>query len=380
MKTNNIFIYFVVLLLVTSCKQSTTNYGDTQSLNFNHGHSADISDILEMSFIKLETNDNCLINSIRQVESALGKIFILTGGAESGVLVFDSLGKFVAPIGTRGNGPQEYLLCSSFSIDHYRNIISLVDMAQKKVINYNLINYEFVSEHRLVEGFSSFEYLGNNHIVWHNFVAKDDLAGWCFVVTDINQNYINKYVKRNFITGYHTAPLKSMYKIDSDVFVYSGYHPIIYQCLGDNIHPLYKLEFGRFQIPPLDHLKKISAGNVNFLPELARSNFVYTFIVFGTYNTVVVEYTVSNIQYIGVYNKQNNQTYSYTMEDFQKMLKIGKIDRISGIVNNSFAAVMFPFYLFEEKNNSLNPELHRLIDESNEDDNPILCLFRLKTN
>ena len=374
----NCFSLCLAVFILFSCNQPTQRTDALHTINFNLENNIDLFDMLEVSFIKLETNDKCLINrTIRQVESAFGKLFILSGG-EGKLFVFDSSGNFIAPIGNIGAGPQEYIFCSSFSIDYNRNIISLVDMVQKKVVNYSLINYDFISEHRIVEGLTCFEYMGNDKLLWHNLVAQNDFAGWSFITTDFNQKYISKHVKKDFITGYHTTPLKSIYKIDGDIFAYTGYNSNIYHFIGDSVTKLYKIEFGQFALPSMDYLEKISRGNVNFLHDLAQSNYVFSFSAIGVRNTLVVDYTVFNTHYIGFYNKLNDQIFSYSMEDFQKKLNIGKIDRISGVVNNTIAAVLLPFHLVEENVDNYTKELQRLVDISKDDDNPILCLLRFK--
>jgi hypothetical protein len=368
----------VVVLFFTSCKQTIVEYDNVQTLNFNQEQSIDPSNILEMDFIKLETNENCLIDkTIRQVNSALGKLFVLTGG-NGKLLTFDSSGKFIASIGNTGNGPGEYMVLTSFSIDCHRNIISAVDMAQKKIINYNLIDYGFISEQK-IEDFTCFEYLGNNKIVWQNVGVHGNYAGWNFIVTDTNQKYIDKYVKNDLITGYHTAPLKNMYKHNDELITYTEYHPFVYRFREDSIYPLYKLEFGKHKLPPLDYLERVSSGNVNFLRDLEQSNYVCSFSVFGANDIFIVYYSISNIYNIGVYDNRNNRIYNYTMEDFQKKLKISKIDNISGVVNNSIAAVILPFHLLDREDNyPLTPKLQDLTTGLKEDDNPILFLFKLK--
>jgi hypothetical protein len=147
MKYFNLFI--VITLFLGSCTRNANNQDNILIIDFGQEQNADVSPILERDFVKLETGENCLVNNnIRQIASLDGKIFVLSGGESSSLHVFDLSGKFITSIGKMGNAPGEYLVVTSFSFDRRKNIISLVDAAQKKIINYNARNYEFVSEYK----------------------------------------------------------------------------------------------------------------------------------------------------------------------------------------------------------------------------------------
>jgi hypothetical protein len=77
-----------------------------QTIDFKQVNDVPPSDIFETEFIKLETNEKCLIDkTIRQIESASDKLFVLSGGVENSLFVYDFSGKFITQIGARGNGP-----------------------------------------------------------------------------------------------------------------------------------------------------------------------------------------------------------------------------------------------------------------------------------
>jgi hypothetical protein len=365
---------------LASCKRDIQKTDHESTIDFTQEPSDNPSDILETAFIKLETNDACLIDkTVVQVEFAAEKIFILTGG-ERKLLIFDRSGKFVAVTGGRGAGPGEYIAPMSFSIDLHRNIISVIDIAQRKLIAYDLTDYRFISEQKALYNNFSFEYLEDNKIVWKNTDYQSDYGDWSFLVTDREQNYVDKHLKKEFITGYFTGHIKSIYKQNGEVFAYTEYHPVIYHFMNDTVFPLYRLKFGKYQLPPIDYLKKISANNVNFLPELNRSDYVAQYSVFDAGKTFAVFYSVSEKPHIGIYNKDNRHTYNYTMEEFQDKLKIGKVDHISGTVDDYIVAVLQPFDLLEEKskNYTFLPELQNMVAESSDGDNPVLFLFKVK--
>lgn len=383
----NVIKHFNLCILLTallmSCTQSSKKLNNIPIIDFNQEQNVDVSDMLEIDFIKLETGENCLINkSIIQIEFLDDKIFVLSGGESSSLLVFDRSGKFITSIGKRGQGPREFLIITSFSVNMSGNILSIVDAAQMKVINYSTKSYEFISEQKTSNyTFLCFEYLSEDRIVWSNIEEHNNNAAWNFIVADTNQKYINKYVKKEFITGYHTGPLKNMYKYNNELYAYPAYQavPIVYRLSESSADPVYRLQLGKYKLPPKNYLEKISGGNVNFLATLNQSDYVYNFSVFESKNTLCVYYLVSEVWHIGIYSKSTGKGYNYTVEEFQKMLKIGKVDQILGIINDYVAGALLPVDLFEMKVNGykFSQKLQGLLTESKDDDNPILFLFKL---
>ncbi|MDR0386101.1 MAG: 6-bladed beta-propeller, partial [Prevotellaceae bacterium] len=165
MKYLNLFIILAELLVI-SCTQSPKKQDSITVVDFNRDQNA-VTDIFETNFVKLETNENCLITNIRQIESLDNRIFILSGRESCSLFVFDRSGKFITSAGRMGSGPGEYIFLTSFSIDRHRNIISVADAAQQKIINYSTENYKFVSEDKTSDNtFLCFEYLDADKIVW----------------------------------------------------------------------------------------------------------------------------------------------------------------------------------------------------------------------
>jgi hypothetical protein len=187
-------------------------------------------------------------------------------------------------------------------------------------------------------------------------------------------------MEKEFITGYHTGPLKNLYKYNDEVYAYPAYQtvPIVYRLSEDSAVPVYQLQFGKHNLPPKDYLESISAENVNFLGTLNQSDYIYSFSVFETDKTLCVRYLISDAWHIGIYDKSNGKSYNYTMEKFQDLLKTGKIDEFLGIVNDYVTVALQPFELIEMAANGYKfpQKLQDLLNESKDDDNPILCLFR----
>jgi len=372
-----------LLVFVYSCNGNKQRFdGDTLTINFKLEQSSICSDILETVFIKLETNEDCFIDkTIVQLEFASDKLFILSGGVRD-VFVFDLSGRFITKIGAKGRGPGEYIVPMSFSIDYQRNIISILDIAQKKIINYDLDDFSFVFDENMNYDSSCFEYLNENKLVWKNMNYLSVYPNWEFIITDMEQTFLDKAVEKKIITGYSTGRLKTMYKRDNMVFVYSQYDPQIYCLQNEDVIPVYNLAFNEHSFPPVEYLQKISANNnADFIPELIASDYIYSCSIFDVGQTFCVFYSVSETPYIGIYDKEANRTYNYDLITFQDDLQIGRIDQIAGVTDKYVAAVLHPFDLLNKKTEGylFSHDLQPLVSESRSEDNPILCLFRIKT-
>jgi hypothetical protein len=110
--------YFLSLLILVSlsCSKKT---GSNQDFTF-HPNVNVISDELKFNdliedykFIKLETNENCLIGEVKQLQFYKSKIYILTDV----VNCFNMEGKFLFAINQKGRGPDEFTQIHNFSID-----------------------------------------------------------------------------------------------------------------------------------------------------------------------------------------------------------------------------------------------------------------------
>jgi len=380
----NVRLLCLLLVLLYSCNSNKQRFNDnTFTIDFKLEQNSMCSDILETVFLKLETNEDCFIDkTIVQLEFASDKLFVLTGGVRD-IFVFDLSGRFIARIGAKGRGPGEYIVPMSFSIDYQRDVISVVDMGQQKIVNYDLNDFSFVSEWKINYDSSCFEYLGENKLIWRNMNYLSSYPEWGFIITDMDQNFLDKAVEKKVLTGYSTGRLKTMYKKDNVVFVYSQYDSQIYCLQNDGISPIYNLTFKDHSFPPIEYLQKISAdNNADFIPELIASNYIYSHTIFDVDQTFCVSYSVAQTPYIGIYDKEANRSYNYNLTTFQDDLQLGRIDQISGVTDKYIVAILMPFDLLNKKAEGyeFSRDLQPLVTESLPDDNPILCLFKIETN
>ncbi len=80
-----------------------------------------------VKFVPLETNSNCLIGQIDQIEFYNDTIYILDTNIGKAIYAFDKNGGFINKIGRLGKGPGEYFSTKSFTIDNNTKQIKILD-------------------------------------------------------------------------------------------------------------------------------------------------------------------------------------------------------------------------------------------------------------
>lgn len=160
-----------------------------------------------------------------------------------------------------------------------------------------------------------------------------------------------------------------------------GHNPLIYRFGAGKMEPVYFLKFGNIDLPPLDYLEKVSANNANFITTLDVSDYISYYGAWETAKALSVYYTAGQKGYIGSYNKQSQQVHSFPKAYFEDNLKVGRMDRPSGTLDEFTAAVLQPFDLLEllDENYQFAPELELLLKNTDEEDNPILFLYKYKS-
>ena len=163
MKNNLLsYSYFLILSIFISCVHTPSSINKVLEVNLPQEQILKIdldeaqaiypissSSIFDsVSYIKLETNPECMIGSIAKVIYIDNKFIIMDGGGERPVLVFSNRGDFLNKIGECGHGPKEYIRPSDISYDQFNNELLVWSSYDQKILRYR-IDGEFVSSIRL---------------------------------------------------------------------------------------------------------------------------------------------------------------------------------------------------------------------------------------
>ena len=205
----NCIIFLGVLCIVLSCgKKTEKGYGQTNNnvpiINIPEDltHISHLDSVFStVTFIPLETKDECLISHIFTVKIVDSLIYINNNRQQ--LLVFGMDGKFKYHIGAKGEGPQEFLEINDFIIN--KNNIELLDF--KKIQTYSLTGKHLDSKH--------FDLLNDTTYCNAEHFCHSPLGGYYFWGGTSGPN--------NYNTG---QTRYMMYHVDDKLNIIKGYFPI----------------------------------------------------------------------------------------------------------------------------------------------------------
>lgn len=378
----------VIVLFIYSC-----GAGDNESsngaklLDFNlETTTKNPIDIFTTKYIKLETNENCIIGGVGKTISTDKYIFI-SDYRQDKLMVFDHRGKFVGNVGRKGKGPEEYIYLGSFSIDEYNSHVIISDPNTKKVLRYSLNNgFEFISSSEVVPTSGSIEVLKSGNIISNNSFRKRDveMSKKDFTLFDKNYKVLNSYIEVDYYPFASTGPSTSLYKVNGNVFGYSQYESTIYKLSEKAPIPFYEISFGSELLAPLSFHQDNGETGFKIITRLRESGYIPFYSIRETSIGICIEYGIDtkDEEYLGFWDKESDKTYTYEVKDFGKQMQIGEFSNMSGTISDYFVTPInvIDVKLAIKEGTEINEELSNLIDESKEDDNPILMLFKSGSN
>lgn len=369
---------FVLLLLFISC-----NAGDKKeesvTVDFSGESSLSASDLLSVSYVKLETSDSCMLGAVNQCAEVGGHYLLLDNIMAKALYAFSTDGRFVQQIGKKGNGPGEYINPFQYSVNERDKTISILDIEQQKVIVYSLVDFRFLSEKRLPFYSDTMEQLPDGNYAWYNKLPSEASNSYLFI-TDEDLKVKKSFLPIDFESGYSLGASRKLYKQGDEVSLYTPFSPILYRVQSDSIYPTYQFKFGEKTLAPLDFLKEKSANNSNYIPALMESSYVAFYHVYESEQLLCVPYYVDKVMSFGFYDKKRNISYNFSQDKIQSELQVGAFSSPIGVGSDgSFISLLRPGLLLQlqEQGKKIDSRLTQLLNESTEEDNPILLIYSM---
>ena len=372
-------ILFLFCFCSFSCKNNTDNITE---IKFSADNKEIVSDLFDISFVKLETNNECLLGGVTQCIKTGTGLILLDNMVSRSVYLFSNEGKFITRIGKQGNGPGEYLYPFSISIDTIQKRLSVIDMASQKILFYDLSDFRFLCERKLPFLRTEMESLSPNCYCWSNFTLSPESDSHLFM-TDSTFSITKHYLPISFSSGFTLGTNRKLSKQNGEITFCLSYKPEVYRLKNDSVQCVYRFNFDGNKMAPIDYLNDNAANNQNYIPKLLDSPYVAFYNFYETNNSICVPYYLNKKMFYGFYNKENHKSYCFSQDDIQKGLNVGAFSSPIGVINNhSFVSLLRPGLLLEmqEEGQKLDDELENLLSQSTVDDNPILLIYSLKKN
>lgn len=340
-------------------------------------------------YIKLATNEECLIGKISQVSQIDDKIIIYDSTTKR-ISVFNKKGEFQNFIGDIGNGPGEYkTLLYGFVIDPKQKEVLINSGARHSIMRFDL-NGKLKGEIHINHYFTNIGFIQDNLLVYTSSPHSPLSNNYLIEIINKGGKVMGEFhkirMKKNTLEH-----LATVYNYGNKVRYWEKPWDAVFEFDGSSYRKHYQIEFGKQKMPS-EFYYNIKTLNREFKKYLILHSFTEfnNFLLLTVFNNTPPEAK----KYIYYPASKKNFAISYKNDSNNWSIE----DDINGgpsfsfdfkISENAVCSVLEMVDLLKYKNNSIDsrnelisPSGHKrllkLIESSSINDNPILQIVRLK--
>lgn len=327
----------------------------------------------DIRYVPLETTDDCLMNNEFYIMQYTGEDIIT-----SGIFHFDKNGKFLNKIGSKGQGPEEYLQ-DLFAFGDWKNkLLYVQNWTTLTCYGFDGTFVRSIPTPQLNMGAAGL--FDENHILYSNDIYYADKANpiQLYMVDSQNGKTVSKWrghLEENKKYGMILTSRDFMYNYDNSLFYKPALENVIFKILSPKKRQLvYKFDCSGKDID-------VSADEVD--PK-KRFQFLSVYWAKETAQYLFVNYGMKNISRLGIYDKEKKTFTNVTIKD--NLAGGYDIHPAWTSDDNHLLMVYYVGGLLQDKekrySTGLLPERKKELDELlkniKEDDNPVVILVTLK--
>jgi len=311
--TQHLTILTIFILLTTSCESNKTELSFDYKINLNTQLVHDnlqLSDIIQPGyrFVPLESNDEILIGNISKVICFNKYIYILDAYAGGVLAKFTEDGHFVSKIGSKGDGPGEYLFPLDFTIDKQNGHIYVVDQG------VTLIEYDQNGKYLNKRKFADYEFSGiqvDKNIDGFTFISGDKDDNLILTTNDLYR--IKSYFpfKNKNINKLLVSPLQRM---SDNTIVYRRFlNDTVFKIVDGHLYPHIILNYNNNFTEDLFSLN-ITKNKFNKI--LKNGNSCITKLYFESDVSVFTAFSSSDNLFLSFYSKESDSVNIFNYGNF----------------------------------------------------------------
>lgn len=327
----------------------------------------------DIRYVPLETTDDCLMNNEFYIMQYTGEDIIT-----SGIFHFDKNGNFLNKIGSKGQGPEEYLQ-DLFAFGDWKNkLLYVQNWTTLTCYGFDGTFVRSIPTPQLNMGAAGL--FDENHILYSNDIYYADKANpiQLYMVDSQNGKTVSKWrghLEENKKYGMILTSRDFMYNYDNSLFYKPALENVIFKILSPKKRQLvYKFDCSGKDID-------VSADEVD--PK-KRFQFLSVYWAKETAQYLFVNYGMKNISRLGIYDKEKKTFTNVTIKD--NLAGGYDIHPAWTSDDNHLLMVYYAGGLLQDKekrySTGLLPERKKELDELlkniKEDDNPVVILVTLK--
>ena len=309
----HIHLFLILFFLLSAChsekKQSEMINHSAEIIqitpDFNIGTGMNLSSFVKsIDFIPLETTDECLLRGIGKAAIYGDYIHVVDEPDYRSPCVyqFNKSGKFIRQIGSKGEGPEEFVEMRGFVLDKDGNIC-ICDGVRKKILTYKS-DGTFLHSINTYYTCDNFEYSDGYYYLYRYYL--DDYGK--IRVLDSSGKELCKYLERpKYSISLGGSQVTKT--TENEVLCYEALNDTIYSFDGESMKAKYIFDFGKYSLPLTVKNQYMEAMAKN-KPLAVRLDIIDDYIteasnIWETENRLFFSVVKNSITYFGVYDKRS---------------------------------------------------------------------------
>ena len=376
MKISSLLI--LLLICLGSCSNGNrTDRGEAAETAIDFGPTRRLgnADLLQdIRLISLQTDSNCLVGSIDQIEWFDHQIYLLDGSRERTLYRFSETGQFIDKI-VPGEGNGQFLMPFSFQIDSAGQRLIVKDVTKNYLLTYDLQSLAFTGKIEIAGQPVSFGLLpSSDRIAYYHLTQTEDLP-WLFSYQDTAGHILRSFLSPPAYTPIFHGKRCVFYTYRDQLHGFPYFENKIYTFDADSARLKYTLAFGAFEWPENDFFRKFQHNTKVIGEELLHSGKIRMMEPYETDEMLLVKYYIGKEIYLGGYDKNTRRTVNLKADEIKDEIGLGAFPAPKGVYGSYFVSAISRDDL-SDREKRFYPQLSALIEQSSEGDNPVICLYR----
>lgn len=333
-----------------------------------------------VEIIKLETSPSCLLTNIKRIEMNDSLIFI---SEYDNLYIFTRKGDFVTKVGAKGEGPNEYIVLSTFYVDNDKRQITIIDEFKNVLLNYDFTG-EYISTVSMPQ--KTFEacfyamLAVNNKVLSYNMMSMNDTKACTLfdLKTKTSERYFSyqPITVGNYLYSFSWHP---MAKIGNDIDFIMPLCDTIFTYLAEtsSFQPKYVIETPQ-KMASKNQIREKTPDYIEDMCKLAEQGFFTGFTgIFETDKAVLLEYRTQGVV-VGYFlfdKKSRTGNYYWGMSGSEKDAL--PFFPIIYSYKNEFVGYADAGFLLTLKNIK-DKKILECFKDLKEDDNPCLIMYKFE--
>jgi len=381
MKTYIICALTILPILISGCNTSSgvTQLEDTSCTLINFGNVEKVKNsqvISDLVFLPLESHPDAMLQTPFYIKLYNEKIYVQDG---MNVFVFSKEGNFLRKMENRGDGPGEFLNIQSFWIDEEGHLFVL-DTSLKRLLKYEADNFKFIEEIEIPYiSPLTFGVVPNKELYAYYYGSGGAVhPNKQIVIADKHGNVKQEFLEMTPVSKVSYGNPQSYYQMDGNLNISPYFSTVVYALSDTTLSERYHLSFGKYKMPDIELFEKNGSREIMREIDQSDNNYLSILYVHESKNQLVVKYTLNRYPYMGVWNKKTNKVANFeAYQEVEDDLGIGtKFPYVIANHGEQFIGKLNAFDVLKDE--IRHPELKKIKEDIDEEDNPILVFYTLK--